>query len=65
MIKVDYDKAARSAVLSFENGRKLKLSNVTEEHAKQFAERHGEEFARRDCILHTGGAIETRGDGNG
>jgi hypothetical protein len=59
-IAVDYDEKAKSAVLKFPNGRELKLSNVTKEHAQKFTERHGPEFERRDCVLHSMGALETR-----
>lgn len=64
-MKVEYDAAKKSAVITFATGRQLKLSNVTEEHANKFAERHGPEFERRDCVLQTAGAIETRGASNG
>lgn len=64
-MKVDYDEKAKSAVITFATGRQLKLSKVTKEQAETFAERHGPEFERRDCVLQTAGAIETRGAGNG
>jgi hypothetical protein len=60
-IAVDYDAEKKVGVLAFPNGRTLKLSGVTKEQAEKFAERHGAEFERRDCILHTTGEIETRG----
>jgi hypothetical protein len=64
-IELDYDKTAKRAVITFPNGRKLTLSQISEEQAKSFVTRHASEFQRRDCILHTDGAIETRSGGNG
>jgi hypothetical protein len=61
-IAVDYDDAKKVAVLTFPNGRCMRLSNVTKEHAEKFAERHGPEFQRRDCVLHSMGALETRAE---
>lgn len=60
MASMTYDKARRTAVLSFAKGRELRLSNVTEEQAKEFFERHAPEFERRDCVLHTDGTFEVR-----
>ena len=60
-ITVAYTAESKTALLTFPNGRQLKLKNVTEEHARDFAKRHGPEFQRRDCILHSAGNIETRG----
>jgi hypothetical protein len=61
-IAVEYDAAAKAAILTFPNGRCLRLSNVTKEHADKFADRHGPEFERRDCVLHSMGALETRAE---
>lgn len=59
-IRLSYDAGARSGVLTFPNGRMLKLSNVTEEQAQAFVKKHGPEFQRRDCVLHTDGVMLTR-----
>jgi len=59
-IKLDYDAAARRAVLTFPNGRTLTLGNVTEEQAKAFRERHAPEFQKRDCCLQTVDGTFTR-----
>jgi hypothetical protein len=64
-IDLSYDGDKKSAVLTFTNGRTLKLSNVTEAQAKAFQERHAPEFQRRDCILHSVDGIVTRGASNG
>lgn len=53
VIQLDYDAAARRAVLTFPNGRTLAISNVSEEQAKGFRERHAPEFQKRDCCLHS------------
>jgi len=64
-IDLDYDEEAKRAVLTFPNGRKLTLSNVTKEHAEKFRDRHAPEFMRRDCVLHTAGDLQIRSRGNG
>ena len=64
-IALEYDKAAKRAVITFPNGRRLTISDVTEDQAKNFVTRHAPEFQRRDCVLHTDGSIETRSSGNG
>lgn len=61
-IKLDYDAAKRSGTLTFPNGRVLTVGNVTEEQFKTFSERHGAEFQKRDCILHTVEGHFTRAD---
>lgn len=61
-IGMDYDATKKSALLRFKGGRTMKLSNVTEDQAKQFVARHAPEFQRRDCILHTVGGMETRNE---
>jgi hypothetical protein len=53
MIKMAYDDRERSAVLTFPDGRTLKLSNVTRERAQRFLDRHAREFERRDLCLVT------------
>lgn len=52
-IKLDYDAVQKRGVLTFPNGRTLAIGGVTEEQAKAFRDKHGAEFQRRDCILHT------------
>lgn len=52
-IQLDYDAQKRRAVLTFPNGRTLSISNVSEEQAKAFLERHAPEFQKRDCCLHS------------
>lgn len=64
-ISLDYDESGRKATLKFPNGRRLVLSNVSRDQADAFVERHGQEFMRRDCVLHTMGGIETRGADHG
>lgn len=64
-IDLAYDEEQKRAVLTFKNGRKLVLANVTREKAQDFAKRHAPEFARRDCILHTAGDISMRSDDHG
>lgn len=60
-----YDKAARKGVISFPNGHRLTISNVDESKAKDFFEKHAQEFMKRDCVLHTSAGFETRGEANG
>jgi hypothetical protein len=62
-ISLAYDAAARSGVLTFPNGKQLKISNVTEEQAREFVRKNGAEFQRRDCVLHTDGVMLTREGG--
>lgn len=64
-IEVTYNEAKRSAVLKFPNGRELRIGNVTREEADDFAARHGPEFQKRDCVLHTSGEVLTREATNG
>ena len=59
-ITMTYDKTTSRAVLTFANGRKLKLAGVSEEQARDFITRHGAEFERRDCVLHTSGEVEAK-----
>jgi hypothetical protein len=59
-IDLAYDAGKRRAVLTFPNGRTLAVGNVTEEQARAFKDKHGAEFQRRDCVLHTGGEMLTR-----
>jgi len=59
-IKLEYDAAQKRGVLTFPNGRTLSVGNVTEEQFKTFSARHGAEFQKRDCILHTGEGAFTR-----
>ncbi len=59
-IKLDYDAEQQAAVLTFENGRTLRLSNISEERARAFRDRHAAEFAKRDCMLETPSNVLTR-----
>lgn len=59
-IAMSYDGATRKAVITFSNGRKLTLADVSEDQATNFVSRHAKEFERRDCVLHTVGGIEVR-----
>jgi hypothetical protein len=52
-IQLAYDSAKRCATLTFPNGRQLRVAGVTEEQAKAFRDKHGAEFQKRDCCLHT------------
>ncbi len=52
-IQLEYDATARRALLTFPNGRTLAISNVSEEQAKGFRDKHGAEFQKRDCCLHS------------
>lgn len=52
-IRLDYDAEQKRGVLTFPNGRTLALRGVTEEQAKIFRDKHGAEFQKRDCVLHT------------
>jgi len=52
-IELAYDAGQRRAVLTFPGGRTLAIGNVTEEQAKAFRDKHGAEFQKRDCCLHT------------
>lgn len=63
-IELAYDASERRAVLTFPNGRKLSIGNVTEEQAKEFQTRHAGEFQKRDCSFHTvDGTFTREGDG--
>lgn len=62
-IRMDYDVEGKKATLTFPNGRRLSLSDVSEEQAQNFVKRHADEFMKRDCVLHTTGGIEVRGHG--
>jgi hypothetical protein len=64
-IELTYDEVTRRAVLKFPNGRELGLGNVTREQAESFAAKHGQEFQKRDCVLHTIGEVLTREASNG
>lgn len=55
-----YDGATRKAVIEFPNGHKLAIGNIDEAKAKDFFAKHTAEFAKRDCVLHTGAAFEVR-----
>ena len=55
-----YSESKRTAILTFSNGRPLKLSNVTKEQAEAFRDKHCAEFQKRDCILHTTDGLFTR-----
>jgi hypothetical protein len=55
-----YDPEKREGRIVFPNGRELKVGNVTREKFEAFAERNGEEFARRDCVLTTEGTVLRR-----
>lgn len=59
-IQMAYSESKRTAVLTFPNGRPLKLSNVTKEQAEAFRDKHGAEFQKRDCCLHTADGTFTR-----
>jgi len=59
-IDMTYDRPTRKAVITFANGRRLTLADVSEEQAKDFVARHAPEFERRDCVLHTTGGFEVR-----
>jgi len=60
-ISMTYDGETKKATITFPNGRRLTLSDVSEEQANDFVARHAPEFERRDCVLHTTGGIEVRG----
>jgi hypothetical protein len=64
-IEVTYDEAKQRAVLKFPGGRELALGNVTRAEADAFAAKHGAEFQKRDCVLHTAGEVMTRGGDHG
>ena len=63
MVSMTYDTERSEATLSFQNGRKLKISGVSKEQADAFVARHADEFERRDCVLHTDGTFEVRENG--
>ena len=48
-----YDDDQQRAVLTFPNGRRLILSNISPERAAVFLARHAAEFERRNCCLET------------
>lgn len=52
-IKLAYDGEKKLAVLTFPNGKELRVGNVTESQANAFKERHGQEFMKRDCCFQT------------
>ena len=60
-IKLDYDAAAKRAVLTYPDSKTLALSNVTEEQAKNFHARHAAEFGKRNLSLETSVGMITRG----
>lgn len=62
-ITLDYREAEKVGEITFENGRKLRISNVTKEQAEAFVARHAPEFAKRDCVLHAYGRVEGIPDG--
>jgi hypothetical protein len=64
-IRLDYNEGARIGVLTFPNGRQLKLSNVSREQAEEFVRKNGAEFQRRDCVLFTDGGVLTRAANHG
>lgn len=59
-LSLTYDSAQRRGVITFANGHALTLDNVTAEQARDFTERHGAEFAKRDCFFHSSGGEFTR-----
>ena len=59
-IQLAYDAEKRRGVLTFPNGRTLAVTNVTEDQAKAFRDKHGAEFQKRDCCLHTADGTFTR-----
>jgi len=61
-IKLDYDVTAKKGTLTFANGRRMTLAGVTLEQAQAFHKRHAEEFAKRDCVLHTVGPAKESAD---
>lgn len=62
-IELAYDAGKRRAVLTFPNGRTLAIGNVTEEQAKEFRDKNGAEFQKRDCCFHSVGGEFTREGG--
>lgn len=64
-ITLAYDTAQRMGTITFPNGRTLFIENVSEQQAKDFAERHGPEFAKRDCYLKLDGGVFLRSESNG
>lgn len=64
-IKLDYDEGARVAVLTFANGKTMRLSNISRQKAEEFHTRHAPEFAKRDCCLETPAENLTRGANHG
>ncbi len=64
-IALAYDAGKRRAVLTFPNGRTLAVDNVSEEQAKAFRDKHGAEFQKRDCCLHTVDGQFTREEHHG
>ena len=58
-----YDKDARTATLTFSKGRQLKITNISEEKAKAFRDKHAAEFEKRDlCLSSIDGMVTREGD---
>lgn len=64
-IELAYDAGKRRAVLTFPNGRTLGIGNVTEDQANEFRDKHGAEFQKRDCCLHSVDGQFTREESHG
>lgn len=50
-----YDQDARRLTLVFSNGGQVVVSNMSQERAQVFLQRHAEELAQRDARLTTPG----------
>jgi hypothetical protein len=61
--RMAYDAATRIAVITFPNGRELRLVDVEQEHADKFFALLADEVGRRDCVLHSVGGTLTREEG--
>lgn len=67
-ISLAYDAKGKRATLTFPNGHRLSVANVTREQADEFLEKHGAEFQKRDCCFQSVGGTFTRqpeGSSNG
>jgi hypothetical protein len=60
-VKLDYNEGKREGVLTFPNGRTLKIENVTEEQARNFRDKNAAELEKRNLEFTTDGTLQKRG----
>lgn len=60
-LQMAYDATKSEAVFTFENGKTLTLGQVTEDQAKRFRDKNGDEFQKRDACFTSDGGQFARG----